>query len=266
MKRFLIFVIAAILPLTAMAAKPDKARMVDNYMELANVKAAHGTMVKTVLDSIDTIHRQMGVEVNKLPREKQNEIRRIKSVVKTIFAADVFNKGVANFLSERLDEDQLERANQVLNDSMFRRISKLERQMIGKVDYNKLKAYHITLSVNPPSKQRMAYIGFMDQISESSEYASYLGQYIASMFTGSTLDREAVAQIDKAARDQITLTFLYYYRSLSDDDLKSYVQMMADDDVAWVIRQTMKAEMAVTVRAFDRLAEELIASAKRVGM
>lgn len=265
MKALAVLAIALLLPFSALAAQPDKAKLVDAYMEAANVKASHVILAKSVLDEINRTHRQMGVDVTKLPRESQQEIRRIQSVVKTIFSPEVFNKGVANHLVEHLTEEQLEKVNKLHKDSMIRRITKIERQMIGKVDYNKLKAYHITLSVNPPSKQRMGYIEYMDQVSEASKYGSYLRQYIYTLFTGAALDPETVARIDKTTKDEFALTSLYVYRVLSDDDLKGYLEMMTtQDDVAYVIRQTTRAQIAVAARAFDRLSKELVTSGRRI--
>lgn len=259
--RYLALLLIGFLPSLGQASDVSdayaKSYLVQEYMELSGVKSTHADLARIVLDGFDSAQAISGVPVNKLPAAKRTEIKRIRNLIHIIFSADVFNKGVENYLLNNVDEEQLVKANKVLKQTLVKKVILIEKTMGRKLTANAVKAYYITLGINPPSKERIAYVDYLDKISGASQYSSYLKQYIISLFLGQSLSPQDVAKIDKSSKDELTLNMLYMYKGLKDEEIKGYLEALTDENIAWIVRQTTKAHAVVASRAFDRLVQEI---------
>jgi hypothetical protein len=174
-----------------------------------------------------------------------------------------------------VDRANLETTAAWLRSPLGRKIVALEIATSEPGAEQKVAEYGAALKANPPADHRIELIQRLDWATAASEVSADL---IAAVARGVTMAVSAagpaeqrlrpgqiedrVAQIraraNKSLRDAHTMSTLYAYRDLTDDELGAYVLFSASEAGRWYNAAMRKAMVSALGRAVEQTATEMV--------
>lgn len=174
-----------------------------------------------------------------------------------LFAADALCLDLAGRLAGTLDQDQLERARQLLDSPLARRFSAAERAVgEGEGEAAALAAYRQQLAAHPPLAQRLALVRRLDAAAHTTELAALLRYEVgktqamlALKARGERLDEQALTEQTRAQAEalrgdsaQAVESFmLYAYRQMPSAQLAEYAALYRQPEVRRLLEGSLRA-------------------------
>ena len=238
--------VALALPANALAAKQQQ--LIDEIFELSGTD----TLFVQIPVLIESTFDQMDA------RKVDARIGAVKQIMTRAFEPGKLRHNAVDYISDQLTPAQLQRVRAQLTSPLAQKITALESAATNPDSTTKMMAYARQLQHNPPPDTRIQLIA--DLINASNAVESSLAvrtEFFRGFLEAATqLDpvekRMSSAEIDEQIgmlRDQmeettaqeVILAFLYTYQSLQDSELKQYIALYQDKDMARFTTELNKA-------------------------
>lgn len=168
------------------------------------------------------------------------------------FAADALCTDLAKRLVGKFDQDQLERARQLLGSPLAQRFSAAERA-IGEGDAEGLAEYRVQLTERPPRQERLDLVKRLDTAAHTTELAALLRYEVgktqallALRARGENIDEQALSKQTRAQEEALRASsakavesfMLYAYRQIPSAQLAEYAAIYEQPAVALLLKSS----------------------------
>lgn len=170
------------------------------------------------------------------------------------FAADALCRDLAKGLAEKVDQEQLQRAEQLLGSPLARRFTAAERA-VGEEGGDVLASYRAQLAVRPPRQDRLALVRRLDAAARTTILAALLRYEVgktqallALQARGGSIDEQALssqAQVQAEALRQSSAAavesfMLFAYRQIPSDQLADYAALYEQPAVSHLLESSVQ--------------------------
>lgn len=177
----------------------------------------------------------------KLTQEQKDEL--IAAFTNNLNSKKI-HAAVVNQISNSMHDDELQSVLNLYDLDIMNKVKKLEQSMTDPGVSQEMLEFSNNLGKKSPSKTRLELIERLDKAGKFSEKsASTMKRMMRVMFEGARvldnkLDDEKTKQsidgfmsmMDYAAKQQFQLGALFMYKSLSDDELLQYIEILESDN------------------------------------
>jgi len=249
-------------------AELEKNSLLNKVFELSNVKK-----------QIESIPVHVGEEYaqfkERIPEDKFEAGSRI---VLQAYSADNIYSSIVDYFNANYRRDYLLKIKEFMSSTLSEKIVGLEEKATGSKGFEGMKEFADTLSKNPPPTERTELIKRLDDAVGATNMqietviALYKGINLAidpvvsadRRLTPGELDMVAAQmrkELKNILKNVISISFLYTYQSLSDDELKQYLAFWSSDAGKWFNKTSNGAFIA----AMDKASKTAISEFAKLG-
>lgn len=171
------------------------------------------------------------------------------------FAADALCMDLAKRLAGKFDQNQLQRARQLLDSPLAQRFSTAER-VVGEGGGEGLAEYRVQLQERPPRQDRLDLVKRLDTAAHTTELAALLRYEVgktqallALRARGENIDEQALSKQTRAQEEALRASsvkavesfMLYAYRQIPSEQLAEYAAIYEQPDVALLLKSSVEA-------------------------
>lgn len=207
-------------------------------------------------------------------RMKPAEYARLSQVVAESYRPDTLYKAVTDTFKKRFDEKRLLAVRQAWHSPLFKRITALEAQASTPEAARRIQEFAVQLRGVPPHPDRLALIRRVDTATGSTDFTI---EIVLSTIRGIALGvdpmmpasqrlkpgqldhmlSEMRAQIRAPLKNQVLVSLLYTYQSLTDGELRGYLAYLESDAGRWFDRAARDGILSGMSAAADRVGREM---------
>lgn len=192
--------------------------------------------------------------------------------------ADSYNAGdiyssIIDYFNANYRRGHLMKIKEFMSSTLSEKIAGLEEKAAGTKGLEDMKEFANTLGQNPPPSERTELIKKLDEAVGATNMqietviVLYKGINLAidpvvaadKRLTPGELDMVTTQmrqELKKILRNVISISFLYTYQSLSDDELKQYLSFWSSDAGKWFNKISNEAFAAAMDKAGEKAASE----------
>jgi len=177
----------------------------------------------------------------------------VKQITADSYKADALYETVAAKFKENFDQPRLSTVLEFARTPLAKKMTQLELQAATPQGIQELQKFAAQLKDNPPAKQRLSLVQRLDDAVAASALSVKLTLATAEGLI-KAIDRtlppekrlkagqleqvlkDMSAQLEGPLKNQTLTSFLYAYRTVSDDELKQYIQFAESDAGKWFIK------------------------------
>jgi hypothetical protein len=183
------------------------------------------------------------------------------------------NRELVVEVAKRQQAEPLEKALVAMRSPLARRITALEVEASRPEAAEQLLAFAGRLPTNPPSPQRHELILRIEEVTRSTDVAQAVHDAtLLGLLRAATVARggpqEELAQLERtlaesapqrreAMHNQVVLSLLFTYRSVSEAELAEYVKLLESDSLRWFNDVVSRGLVVVLTQAAERAGDEL---------
>jgi len=242
-------------------AELEKNSLLDKVLELSNIKK-----------QIESMPARIGEEYAQYKeRIPANMYEPGSKIMTESFSAQDIYFSVVEYFKANYRRDYLFEIKEFMGSPLCEKISGLEQKASGSKALEEMKDFAKSLGETPPAKERSELIKKLD---EAVGATSMQIETVITMYKGINLAIDPVVTEDKRLtpgelelvtsqmrqelknmlKNVISISFLYAYQSLSDDELKQYVNFWSSDAGKWFNETSSKAFMTAMDKASKKAA------------
>ena len=218
----------------------DELSLIEEVIDLSGLKR-----------QIDQVPGFMQSQLTQKQQELKPEVFAVlNKVITESFRADIFQQYVKEYFKNNFDKERLMAVRKLWSLPLAKKMTQLEIQGSASTALEDKKAFALNLQANPPSQEHLALAQKLIDVTDSVGMLMeiYLGSTkafitAAAQFsppdnrpTSEQLDQmlnEKKAQLETAFRQSLIISFLYTYRSASEEELKQYIEIYDSDTGRW---------------------------------
>lgn len=204
-----------------------------------------------------------------------DDIETLKDVLVTAFDAEAIKRDVLTQYLKHYDAARTAAVLTQLRKPLSRRITQLEKKADSPEETSAYEQFVARLALHTPDPARVALIEKLDKAAHGTEIATLIQiQIIKSLVRGITTydpnrDRLSKRDIDRfmepikrkitaSIHNHIVVWSLFAYRSLSNPELKDYIDTYKDENIQWFMRLTSGALLDAMHKAARRADSRII--------
>jgi hypothetical protein len=207
-------------------------------------------------------------------RMKPADYARLSQIVAEAYRPDTLYKAVTDTFKNRFDEKRLLAARQAWHSPLFKRISALEAKASTPEAARHIQEFEVQLRRVPPHADRLALIRRVDAAIGSTDFNL---EIVLATIRGIALGVDPVmpasqrlkpgqldqilgdmrTQIRAPLKNQVLVTLLYAYQSLTDKELRAYLAYLQSDAGKWFDRAARDGILSGMTAAADRVGREM---------
>ena len=207
-------------------------------------------------------------------RMKPADYAKLSQIVAESYRPDTLYKAVTETFKSRFDEKRLLAVRQAWHSPLFKRISALEAQASTPEAARRLQEFAAELRHVPPHADRLALIRRVDAATGSTDFnieivlttIRGIALGVDPMMPASQrlkpgqLDHmlsEMRAQMRAPLKNQVLVSLLYTYQSLTDGELRGYLAYLESDAGRWFDGAARDGILSGMTAAADRVGREM---------
>lgn len=253
-------------------AELEKNSLLDKVFELSNVKKQVESIPAHVAEEYSQYKERIPAKIY----EEGSQI-----MAEAYSSNDIYSS-IADYFSANFRRDYLMKIKEFMSSPLSEKIINLENKASTSKGLEEMREYADTLSKIPPSEERTALIKKLDEAVGATNMQI---ETVVSLYKGINLAIDPVAVADKRLtpgeldmvttqmrkelknilKNVISVSFLYAYQSLSDEELKEYVSFWSSDAGKWFNRVSNEAFISAMDKAGQRAAVKFAKLAEEVG-
>jgi len=233
---------------TAASAQDDQARRdVAELVELSGLSTIIQSVPRNMADSISNGDF---IDISDLSKD---DIDTLKDILISSFDTKLLEEDIDKQLLEKYDPTRATTVLTKFRAPLSRRFTDLEKQANSPAAAKDFEQFVTNLALHAPDPGRVELLKELDQVSHSTDIAILIQIAIAKTLVQSVSvfdsNRRPLSpsqmndlvlalkdQLSTSVRNHILIWSLYAYRSLTDKDIKAYIDMYQNDDMQWFIR------------------------------
>jgi hypothetical protein len=207
-------------------------------------------------------------------RMKPADYARLSKTVAESYRSDTLYKAVTDTFKSRFDEKRLLAVRQAWHSPLFKRIAALEAQASAPEAAARIQEFAAELRRVPPHADRLALIRRVDAATGSTDFnieivlATIRGMALGMDPMMPASQRLKPGQLDQILSDmrtqiraplknQVLVSLLYAYQSLTDEELRAYLAHLESDAGRWFDRAARDGILSGMTAAADRVGREM---------
>lgn len=207
-------------------------------------------------------------------RMKPADYARLSQIIAESYRPDTLYKAVSDTFKSRFDEKRLLAVRQAWHSPLFKRIAALEAQASTPEGARRMQEFAAQLRRVPPHADRLALIRRVDAATRSTDLnieivlATIRGIALgvdpmmpaSQRLKPGQLDQllsDMRAQIRAPLKNQVLITLLYAYQSLTDEELRAYLAYLESDAGRWFDRVAKDGILSGMTAAADRVGRQM---------
>lgn len=240
-------------------AELERNSLLNKVLELSNIKKRVEGIAAHVADEYAQ-HRE------NIPSEVYEAGNRI---IADSYSAENLYSSVADYFSANFKRDYFLQVKDFLTSPLNEKVVNLEANAVTSKGVEEMKEYGNSLGQTPPSAERTTLIKKLDEVTGATNMqiettiALYKGLNTAinpvvarsNRLTPGELDMVSVQmrkELKSILKNVISVSLLYTYRSLSDEELKGYVDFWSSDSGKWFDSVSNEALISAMNKASER--------------
>lgn len=197
------------------------------------------------------------------------------------FTTAAVQRDVINVINAHYDESQATAYLKQLQSPLAVKMAELERNTNTPTGQQEIKALAAKLQENPAPKSRSNLIQQLDKANRTTDFsvdmqtAFFKAIFVAidpvmdaDMRLGDgELDNmvtEVRESLEENLRPNTRLSYMYAFRDISDDELKSYIDLCESTEYRWAIQLLGNAMISALNKAADRAAMAMIKASREL--
>ncbi|MCK9615695.1 MAG: hypothetical protein M0R48_09355 [Candidatus Omnitrophica bacterium] len=246
-------------------AELEQNSLLGKVLELSNVKKQVESLPAHVNDEYAQYKERIPAQIY----ESGSKIMAESYGAKDVYAS------VVDYFKANYKRDYLLKIKEFLNSELSEKISGLEDKAAGSNGLKEMKEFANTLSQKPPPEERAELIKKLDEAVGATNMQI---ETVITMYKGMNLAIDPVVAADKRLtpgeldmvttqmrkelknilKNVISISFLYTYQSLSDEELKQYLNFWSSDAGKWFNKVSNEAFIAAMDKAGQRATSQFI--------
>lgn len=207
-------------------------------------------------------------------RMKPADYARLSKTVAESYRSDTLYKAVTDTFKSRFDEKRLLAVRQAWHSPLFKRIAALEARASAPEAAARIQEFAAELRRVPPHADRLALIRRVDAATGSTDFnieivlATIRGMALGMDPMMPASQRLKPGQLDQILSDmrtqiraplknQVLVSLLYAYQSLTDEELRAYLAHLESDAGRWFDRAARDGILSGMTAAADRVGREM---------
>lgn len=207
-------------------------------------------------------------------RMKPADYARLSKTVAESYRSDTLYKAVTDTFKSRFDEKRLLAVRHAWHSPLFKRIAALEAQASAPEAAARIQEFAAELRRVPPHADRLALIRRVDAATGSTDFnieivlATIRGMALGMDPMMPASQRLKPGQLDQILSDmrtqiraplknQVLVSLLYAYQSLTDEELRAYLAHLESDAGRWFDRAARDGILSGMTAAADRVGREM---------
>ena len=244
-------------------AELEKSSLLDKVLELSNVKKQVESLPSHVNDEYAQYKERIPAQIY----EAGSQI-----MVESYSAEDVY-ASVVDYFKANYRRDYLLQIKEFMGSELSEKIAGLEEKAAGSNGLKEMKEFANALGQKPPPEERSELIKKLDQAVGATNMQI---ETVITMYKGMNLAIDPVVAPDKQLtpgeldmvtsqmrkelknilKNVISISFLYTYQSLSDEELKQYLNFWSSDAGKWFNKVSNEAFISAMDKAGQRAASK----------
>lgn len=195
-----------------------------------------------------------------------------ETIISKAYSPDKLYQSARQYFFDNFNRERLSATKDFYESSLAQKITDLEVRASSPEALNELREFGNNLSSNPPSAARMDLLKKLDEVSGATalqlDTTIMTFQDMAKAIdpilpVEKRLKEGELLRLAQTMREQLTpvldsavsVYFLYAYKTLSDEELKQYIDFLLSDDGRWFVRITNEAFKFAMVSAGKETAQ-----------
>lgn len=249
------------------AAKSD---LIEQVMELSGVKKQIYLISANVNDQL--LQQQQQQEGN----ANTEENIAFRNVMTESFQGQMLYQTVVEYLKRNFDEERITSVLEWLRSPLSQKISRLEEEASTPQAAQEITNFSEQLKSNPPSEQKLALLKQLDSVSGFTEFNVEVWlAFSRAMFRAAEMNvpseerepsqkqtfekmlDEQKLKLKDSIREQVLVSNIYIYRSVSDEELKEYIGFYESEVGRWFNKTANEALLEAITKAGDTAGHKL---------
>jgi len=242
-------------------AELEKNSLLRKVLELSNIKKQVESIPAHVADEYTQYKERMPVKVYDAGGQ----------IMAEAYNADDIYSSVIDYFNANSRRDYLWKIKEFMSSPLSEKIISLEDKAATSKGLSEMKEFANTLGQTPPPQERTALIKKLDEAVGATNMQI---ETVITLYKGMNLAIDSVAVSDKRLtpgeldmvttqmrqqlksilKNVISVSFLYTYQSLSDEELKQYVSFWSSDAGKWFNKVSNEAFISAMDKAGQRAA------------
>ncbi|MFQ5794400.1 MAG: HEAT repeat domain-containing protein [Candidatus Bipolaricaulia bacterium] len=245
-------------------AQIDQTLLIEEILELSGMKK----QIERIPARVDAELAQRQTEMNREDYEK------IRKIMVESYRYDAVYRAVVDKFTDNFDQIRLLTVLNQLHSPVFQKIFQLETQASTLEAIQEMEKFAAQLQSNPPTQERLALVQRLDEATGTTELSFEMS---LAIFRGMVKafdpilppeERKELEELEQLVNDMVNdmrsqlqpllknntwVSFLYTYRSASDEELTQYIDFWESDLGQWFIG----VSSAAIIEAMGTAAEEV---------
>lgn len=238
----------------------DEVGLIDRVLQLSGAKK----QLEEIPDYFDAQSVQYQTKM------KPEVYTKVRQIMEDAFRSETLYQAVVNYFKDNFDRQKLITVLDWLEFPLTKKMSQLEVESSSVEAIQEMKKFAAGLQNNPPTQERLALVQELDKVVGASDTAvgAMLAMYQTLIKTmnpffppeeqlkeGQLEEQlnKAKMQLQSVSKDNTLISFLYTYRSVSDDELRRYIDFYKTDTGSWFTKMANEA----LIKAVEKCSEDM---------
>lgn len=196
------------------------------------------------------------------------DIATLSDIIQQAFASEVILRDTVDHFQQHYDAARLSSVMDKLGSPLAEKMMQLEVESATPSGVEKMLAFATALQDEPPPESRLQLLTELDRNSHATELtvamqieifqsimgviSAYAAQHGMPFVTEELMEQSTdmmAEQIWESAQAMTLVSYLYTYRSISDGDIRKYIDMYRDHDMQWYLALSSSALIHAMTRA-----------------
>lgn len=252
-------------------AQYDQNTLIAEVLELSGAKK----QVEQIPDIVNAQLTQRQMEV------KPEVYEKVSRIMAESYKANTLYQDVVNYFKNNFDQNRLLVILEWLQSPLSQKMSRLEIQASTAEAMQEMRNFAAQLQYTPPRQERLALVQRFDEVVGATEMsiemslASFRGLAKAidptlppekRLQEGQLeqLCNQMKAQLQMPLKNSTLVSFLYTYRSVSDEELNTYIDFWESDTGKWFNRVSSEAVMEAMTKAAEGAGNQMVILMKQL--
>ncbi|MEK7307940.1 MAG: hypothetical protein AAB089_02610 [Nitrospirota bacterium] len=253
----------------------DKNKIVEEILELSGFR-------KQIENFPSVVQAQLAESKNKLKPEKPEVFEIVSKTISESYKSETMYQVVSDNLIANFDMNYYTVLLNWLHSPLSKKMSQLEEQASTPQALQEMKEFAAKLQYAPPSKERVALVQALDEAVDGTNLTiemitlANLQMFKAIEMVIPEAQRTKEdnweekfkstlrAQLEQPMKQNIRVSFLYIYRSVSDEELKAYIDFWDSDEGRWSNKILSQAFLDAIVKVSREMGNKLIKELSQV--
>ena len=222
----------------------DKNKLTEEVLELSGARQQIDNMPSLIEPQLEQYKAKQKPEVYEL----------LSKIMKESYKAETIYRVVSNNLLSNFDQNRISNILNWYHSPLAQKITQLEVRAFSPEALQEMRQFATNLESNPPQEARINLIQNLDSVVGATdlniELISTMGIQMLKVLQMTVPEDQRFkeqnwedkfksqmkSQLEPTMEQNSIISYLYTYRSLSDEDLGQYVNFFNTDDGQWLVK------------------------------